>query len=85
MWALGPFSKQLIKGTHRKAKELEKRTNVNDFICSQDQVERKRMMMVTPYQKKVSNMVATSRNRKFLATVVDKRNEKSKRDAVVKK
>ena len=85
LWALGPFSEQLMERTHRKVKELEKRTNVNDFICSQDQVETKRMMMVMPYQKKVLNMVATSRKRKFSATVVDKKNEKSERDAVVKK
>jgi hypothetical protein len=85
LWALGPFSEQSIERTHREAKELEKRTNVNDFVRSQDQVETKRMMMVTPFQKRVSTSVAASRKRNFSATVVDRRHEKTERDAVVKK
>jgi hypothetical protein len=85
LWALGPFSEQSIERTHREAKELEKRTNVNDFVRSQDQVEKKRMMMVTPHQKRVSTTVAASRKRNFSATVVDSRNKKTEGDAVVKK
>ena len=69
---LGLFSEESIEWTHHEAFILQGKTNNNDFEKTQEQVEKRRHMKLSPGVKHAHNNIKLGRKRNFGRASMDK-------------
>ena len=69
---LGLFSEESIERTHHEAFILQGKTNNNDFEKTQEQVEKRRHMKLSPGVKHAHSKIKFGRKRNFGRASMDK-------------